>query len=84
MAVEYEARVLEIDKEKLEKKLIALGAKKVADFDYKRKVYNFKPASRNKWIRLRTDGKKSTLTIKKFNLEKYILIVLHKKKKTIF
>lgn len=64
MAVEYEARVLEIDKEKLEKKLIALGAKKVADFDYKRKVYNFKPASRNKWIRLRTDGKKATLTIK--------------------
>ena len=64
MAVEYEARVLEIDKEKLEERLITLGAKKVADFDYKRKVYNFNPASRNKWIRLRTDGNKTTLTIK--------------------
>ena len=64
MAVEYEARVLDIDKAKLEEKLISLGAEKVADFDYKRKVYNFNPASRNKWIRLRTDGKKTTLTIK--------------------
>ena len=64
MAVEYEARVLDIDKDKLEEKLISLGAKKVADFDYRRKVYNFNPASRNKWIRLRTDGTKTTLTIK--------------------
>lgn len=64
MGVEYEARVLEIDQAKLEAKLNELGAKKVADFDYKRKVYNFNPASRSKWIRLRTDGKKTTLTIK--------------------
>jgi len=62
--IEYEARVLEIDKEKLEEKLQALGAKKVGDFDYKRRVYNFKPKSDNKWIRLRTDGNKTTLTIK--------------------
>lgn len=62
--IEYEARVLEIDKAKLEEKLNLLGAKKVADFDYKRRVYNFNPKSDNKWIRLRTDGNKTTLTIK--------------------
>lgn len=62
--IEYEARVLEIEKEKLEKKLESLGAEKVADFNYKRRVYNFNPASDNKWIRLRTDGKNATLTIK--------------------
>ena len=62
--IEYEARVLEIEKEKLEKKLQFLGAEKIADFNYKRKVYNFNPASDNKWIRLRTDGKYTTLTIK--------------------
>lgn len=62
--IEYEARVLEIEKEKLEKKLEFLGAKKIADFNYKRRVYNFNPASDNKWIRLRTDGKNTTLTIK--------------------
>ena len=64
MGIEYEARVLGIDKDKLEEKLILLGAEKIADFDYKRKVYNFNPATRNKWIRLRTDGNKTTLTIK--------------------
>lgn len=64
VAIEYEARILEIDKKKLEEKLIKLGAKKVADFDYKRRVYNFSPASDGKWIRLRTDGTKTTLTLK--------------------
>lgn len=65
MHTEYEVRVLDIDKEKIIKKLESLGAKKIADFDYRRRVYNFHPAVDNKWIRLRTDGKKTTLTIKK-------------------
>ncbi len=65
MHTEYEVRVLEVDKEKLIKKLEKLGAQKIADFDYKRRIYNFNPAVDNKWIRLRTDGKKTTLTIKK-------------------
>ena len=64
MKTEYEVRVLDINKELLEKKLVALGAKKVAEFDYKRRVYDFNPRSDNKWIRLRTDGEKTTLTIK--------------------
>lgn len=62
--IEYEARVLDIEKEKLEKKLESLGAEKVADFNYKRRIYNFNPASDGKWIRLRTDGVNTTLTIK--------------------
>ncbi len=64
MSVEYEARVLEINKEELENKLNSLGATKIADFNYKRKVYDFNPATNNKWIRLRTNGEKTTLTIK--------------------
>lgn len=64
MHTEYEVRVLEIDKEKLIRKLEELGAKKIADFDYKRRVYNFVPRNPYKWIRLRTDGNKTTLTIK--------------------
>lgn len=67
--IEYEARVLDIEKEKLEKKLEFLGAEKIADFNYKRRVYNFNPASDNKWIRLRTDGKNTTLTIKEIKNE---------------
>ncbi len=62
--IEYEARILEINKEKLEEKLKSLNAKKVADFDYKRLVYDFNPADKGRWIRLRTDGRKTTLTVK--------------------
>lgn len=64
MHTEYEVRVLEIDKEKLIKKLESLGATKVADFNYKRRIFNFTPETDKKWIRLRTDGNKTTLTIK--------------------
>lgn len=64
MHTEYEVRVLDVNKEELEKKLEDLGAEKIADFDYKRRIYNFNPATDSKWIRLRTDGKKTTLTIK--------------------
>ena len=64
MHTEYEARVLDVNKEELEKRLTELGAEKMADFDYRRKVYNFKPATDSKWIRLRTNGTKTTLTIK--------------------
>ena len=70
MHTEYEVRVLDINKEEIIKKLESLGATKVADFDYKRRIYNFNPADDHKWIRLRTDGEKTTLTIKKLeNLE---------------
>ncbi len=65
MHTEYELRVLDIDTEKVIKKLEELGAEKIAEFNYKRRVYNFHPAVDHKWIRLRTDGKKTTLTIKK-------------------
>lgn len=65
MHTEYEVRVLEIDKEKMIKKLEKLGAQKVADYDYRRRIYNFNPAVDHKWIRLRTDGNKTTLTVKK-------------------
>ncbi len=64
MHTEYEARVLDVDKDKLIKKLTELGAEKKADFDYRRRVYNFHPETDHKWIRLRTNGTKTTLTIK--------------------
>lgn len=70
MHTEYEVRVLDIDTKKIIKKLEQLGAKKIAEFDYKRRIYNFNPSCEHKWIRLRTDGNKTTLTIKKLeNLE---------------
>lgn len=68
MNTEYEIRVLEVDVEKLTQKLEALGAEKVGDWMQKRYVYDFTPKRENQWIRLRTNGKKTTLTYK--NVEK--------------
>ena len=64
MKTEYEIRVLEIDKEEMIRKLEKLGAKKIGEFNQKRYVYNLKPAEEGKWIRLRTNGKITTLTYK--------------------
>lgn len=64
MNIEYEVRVLEIDKENLVKKLERLGAKKVGEYFQKRYVYDTVEKSDGKWLRLRTNGTKSTLTYK--------------------
>jgi len=64
MNTEYEVRVLEIDALKIEKQLEALGAVLQWDHLQKRYVYDFIPKIEGKWIRLRTNGEKTTLTIK--------------------
>ena len=62
--IEYEVRVLEINKDEIQKKLDDLNATLVEDSFQKRYVYDFHPVVPSKWIRLRTNGTKSTLTIK--------------------
>lgn len=64
MKTEYEVRVLEINQNEIIKKLKKLGATKKGEFNQKRYVYDIKPAQNGKWIRLRTDGKKTTLAYK--------------------
>ena len=62
--IEYELRVLEINSEEIKNKLQELNAKLIEDVFQKRYVYDFHPVEPNKWIRLRTNGKITTLTIK--------------------
>ena len=64
MKTEYEIRVLEINKEEMVNKLEKLGAIMKGNFNQKRYVYDLKPAENGKWIRLRTNGKVTTLTYK--------------------
>lgn len=64
MKTEYEIRVLEINKEETIKKLEELGAIKKGEFHQKRFVYDLKPIENGKWIRLRTNGKETTLAYK--------------------
>ena len=65
MKTEYELRVLNINIEDIIEKCKSLNAKKIGSFHQKRFVYDFSPPTKGKWIRLRNDGFKSTLAVKK-------------------
>lgn len=65
---EIEVKFLNVDKEKLREKLLAIGAHKVGDFFYRRRVFDY-PDLRldadHSWLRLRDEGEKITLSFKK-------------------
>lgn len=65
MDSEHELRVLEIDPKVIGKKVLSSGGKNVQPRTLqKRYTYNVVPINRNKWVRLRTNGSKTTLAIK--------------------
>lgn len=64
MKTEYEIRILEINQEEIFKKLQKCRAIFKGEFFQKRYVYDLKPAQEGKWIRLRTNGEKTTLAMK--------------------
>ena len=66
MTSEYEVRLLDINQEEFVKKLERLDAKYINQYNQVRFIYDFNPKIENKWIRLRTDGFKTTLTIKEY------------------
>ena len=61
---EIEARLLDVDVKSFIKKLDANNATKVGDWLQIRNCYDFNPVQENSWIRLRTNGEETTLTIK--------------------
>lgn len=68
METEYEVRILDIDKEEIIQKLEQIKAKKIGTYFQRRYVYDFHPEVKGKWIRLRTNGERTTFTIKdRFN-----------------
>ena len=70
MKTEIEARFLECDAKQVIKKLEENGAKFNGDWLQVRNCYDFTPKKENSWIRLRTNGKTTTLTIKEISSEK--------------
>lgn len=66
MNVEYEVRILEVNVSETIKMLDNLGTTKVGDWNYKMYVYDTKPVSENKWIRLRTNWVKRAFAYKEF------------------
>src|SRR3989338_11672972 len=64
---EFEIKFLEVDVPELEKKLLSIGAEKVGEYDYKRTIFDYPDLRMNKreaCLKLRTDGKETTLTYK--------------------
>lgn len=64
MQLEKEVKILNINAQEVKSKLKQLGAEYKGTFHQKRFTYDFNPVNPNKWIRLRTNGEKTTLTIK--------------------
>ncbi len=64
MKTEIECRLLEVDVKKFISKLKEAKAVFVGDWLQIRNCYDFNPKRENSWIRLRTNGVETTLTIK--------------------
>ncbi len=64
MNLEIECRLLEVNAKDFIKKLNEQHATFVGDWIQTRYVYDFNPVKENSWIRLRTNGVETTLTIK--------------------
>lgn len=63
-SIEYEVRLFEINHDEMVSLLESIGATKVKDCLQRRYVYDFNPIQKHKYIRVRTDGSKTTLSIK--------------------
>ncbi len=64
---EIEAKFLDVDVSALVAQLGALGAEKIGEYSYKRKLFDFpdgRLGKENAWVRLRDEGEKIVLTYK--------------------
>ena len=64
---EIEVKFLNIDPVILQEKLNSLGAKKTGEYLYRRRSFDYpdmRLAKQGAWVRLRTDGQKTTLAFK--------------------
>ena len=66
-AIEYEAKILNIDENELRDTLQHIGAEKIGEYHYARYVFDTIPADKGRWVRLRTDGTDTSLTVKEIS-----------------
>lgn len=71
MQTEYEVKILDVNVEEIKKKLKEIGAKRVVERMMRRYVYDIEMDETrkdcSKWIRLRNDGERTTLTLKEIH-----------------
>lgn len=67
MPQELEAKFIDVDKEKLQRQLLELGAEKIfSERLLRRCVYNLPVEKKGAWARVRDEGDKVTMTYKRF------------------
>jgi len=66
MNLEREVKLLDVDVQKIKEKLRVLGARKIAERNMRRYVFDISPDKPKSWIRLRDNGLKTTLTVKEW------------------
>lgn len=64
MPIEHEAKILAIDPDAIEHHILDKGGHKLGERFMRRYVYDVTPGVNGKWIRLRDDGKRTTLAVK--------------------
>ena len=64
MNTEFEIRILEVDVDKVMHTLESMGATKVGEYFQRRYVYDLVPDSSDKFVRIRDNGEKVTITYK--------------------
>jgi adenylate cyclase class 2 len=64
MNTEYEIRILNIDVDKVINNLLEMGATKVGEYNQRRYVYDLVKGNSDKFIRVRDNGEKVTITYK--------------------
>ncbi|MGF0316531.1 class IV adenylate cyclase [Nocardia fluminea] len=64
MPIEHEAKILDIDPDTLDRHILDKGGQKLGERFMRRYVYDITPGVDGKWIRLRDDGKRTTLAVK--------------------
>lgn len=62
--IEHEAKLLDVNPDEIRQKLKKLGAVKVGEYNFRRYVFDTIPATQNRWVRLRSNGVETTLTVK--------------------
>ena len=67
MAVEIEGRIPDINPEEVKAKLLAIGAKPLGFYNFRRYVFDPIIGAPHRWLRLRTDGNNTTLTFKELS-----------------
>ncbi|HET6258556.1 MAG TPA: hypothetical protein VFE39_07890, partial [Pseudonocardia sp.] len=64
-SIEYEAKVLNVDPDNIDRRVLSQGGVKVADRLMRRYVYDIEPGDMSRWIRLRDTGTSVTLATKR-------------------